>query len=200
MPTAKKPAKKPAKRAAPAGTVEVKNFEGKTQRQPEGIAFLMQQHRQVEADFKAYERATTDDEKQALASKICLALKVHTQIEEEILYPPAHEKLADEDLVDEAYVEHEGAKRLIADIEAMSPGDHCYDAKVKVLSEYIKHHVKEEETELFPKVEKALGAEALATLGESMEALFEVLQAQEVDVLLERSRRTGEDGARNAAA
>ena len=162
MPTAKKtPAKKPAakkpaaKRAAPAGTVEVKNFERKLQRHPEGLAFLMRQHREVEADFKAFERATDDDKKQMLANKICLAQKVHTQIEEEILYPLAHEKVTDEELVDEAYVEHEGAKRLIADIEGMSPGDHMYDAKVKVLSEYIKHHVKEEETELFPACKRA---------------------------------------------
>jgi hemerythrin-like domain-containing protein len=144
-----------ARRAPPRGTLDVKNYEGKTQRQPEAIAFLMQQHREVEAEFKAFENAASEDEKQAIANRICLALKVHTQIEEELLYPPAHESLSDEDLVDEAYVEHEGAKRLVADIERMQPGDHCYDAKVKVLSEYIKHHVKEEETELFPEIKSA---------------------------------------------
>ena len=89
--------------------------------------------------------------KEQLAQKICAALKVHTQIEEEIFYPAAREATSDNDLLDEAMVEHAGAKNLIAEIEAMDPADDLYDAKVRVLGEQIRHHVEEEEEELFPK-------------------------------------------------
>lgn len=85
-----------------------------------------------------------------LARTICNELKVHTQIEEEIFYPAVAAVLPKEkDLLDEAEVEHQGAKRLIAELDAMQPDDDLFDAKVKVLSEYIKHHVKEEHTEMF---------------------------------------------------
>ena len=98
---------------------------------------------------------TTKGLKHQLATKICRALKVHTQIEEEIFYPAAREATEDNDLLDEALVEHAGAKNLIADIEGMAAGDDLYDAKVKVLGEQIHHHVEEEEDELFPEVEKS---------------------------------------------
>jgi len=88
----------------------------------------------------------------ALAARICRELTVHAQIEEEIFYPAAREVLRDEDLIDEATVEHASAKDLIAQIESSSPGDDLFDAKVKVLGEYINHHVKEEQNELFPKM------------------------------------------------
>ncbi|MGZ5040494.1 MAG: hemerythrin domain-containing protein, partial [Usitatibacter sp.] len=90
-----------------------------------------------------------------LARRICNELKVHTQIEEEIFYPATRAALPKEDdLLDEAQVEHDGAKDLIAQLDAMQPGEDLFDAKVTVLGEYIKHHVKEEHTEMFPKVRK----------------------------------------------
>jgi hemerythrin-like domain-containing protein len=117
----------------------------------DAIALLEQDHREVEAMFEQFEQLDSKAEKAALAARICLALTVHATIEEELLYPPAHDEI-EEDLVDEAIVEHNGAKQLIAEIEAMKPGEHLYDAKVKVLGEYVKHHVKEEENEMFPQL------------------------------------------------
>ena len=106
-----------------------------------------------------------------MADKICTELTVHTIIEEEIFYPACKEKLEDEDLIDEAFVEHDGAKMLIAEIEAGNPSAEFYNAKVSVLSEMIKHHVKEEERRgegLFAKAREAgvdmeeLGARIMA--------------------------------------
>jgi len=114
-------------------------------RSPDAVTLLKQDHRQVEEWFDSFEKARTPDRKQKLASQICTALKVHTQIEEEIFYPAFLQQVRDEDMHHEAIVEHDGAKKLIAQIEASSPEDDYYDAKVKVLSEMIKHHVKEEE-------------------------------------------------------
>ena len=118
----------------------------------DAITLLEADHREVEAYFEQYEALTEDADKKALADKICLALKVHAQIEEELFYPPSREKTGDFDLLDEATVEHMGAKNLVAQIEAMAPGQPLYDAKVKVLGEQIRHHVEEEEGELFPEV------------------------------------------------
>jgi hemerythrin superfamily protein len=111
----------------------------------DAIALLKADHRQVEEWFGQFEKARDDNRKQTLATKICNALKVHTRIEEEIFYPAFLEATEDKDLHHEAEVEHDGAKKLIAEIEAIGPDDDYYDAKVKVLSEMIKHHVKEEE-------------------------------------------------------
>jgi hypothetical protein len=109
----------------------------------DAIALLKADHRKVEELFEKFESAGSG-KKQAIAHQICVELKVHTSIEEEIFYPAFRGKIED-DTLDEAYVEHDGAKVLINDIEAGSPGDDFYDAKVKVLSEEIKHHVHEEE-------------------------------------------------------
>jgi len=112
---------------------------------PDAIALLKADHRQVEEWFEQFEKARDDDRKQRLATQICNALKVHTTIEEEIFYPAFLAATDDTDLHHEAEVEHAGAKNLIAQIEASSPEDDYFDAKVTVLSEMIKHHVKEEE-------------------------------------------------------
>lgn len=120
----------------------------------DAIALLEQDHREVEAMFEQFEKLDSKAEKARLAAKICLALTVHTAIEEELLYPPAHKKI-EHDLVDEAIVEHNGARQLIAEIEAMTPREHLYDAKVKVLGEYVNHHVKEERDEMFPQLRKS---------------------------------------------
>lgn len=119
------------------------------------IELLKHDHREVEEFFEEYQDLEHDGEKAALSNKICQALKVHTQIEEEIFYPAAREATGDNDLLDEALVEHAGAKRLIEEIESMEIGEDLYDAKIRVLGEQIKHHVKEEEEELFPEMERS---------------------------------------------
>ena len=114
-------------------------------RAADAIALLKADHRQVEGWFSQFEKTRSDERKLELAQNICRALKVHTQIEEEIFYPAFLEATQEEDLHHEAEVEHDGAKKLIEKIEATSPSDDYYDARVTVLSEMIKHHVKEEE-------------------------------------------------------
>jgi hypothetical protein len=110
----------------------------------DAIALLKADHRKVEQLFEQYQGASSAVPKKKLAHEICVELKIHTLIEEEIFYPAFRGKIED-DTLDEAYVEHDGAKVLVNDIEAGSPEDDFYDAKVKVLSEEIKHHVHEEE-------------------------------------------------------
>jgi hemerythrin superfamily protein len=114
-------------------------------RSQDAIALLKADHREVEQMFSQFEKARDDGRKQELATGICNALKVHTMIEEEIFYPAFLEATEDKDLHHEAEIEHDGAKQLIAKIEASSPDDDYFDSMVSVLSEMIKHHVKEEE-------------------------------------------------------
>lgn len=144
-----------------------------TSRQTRGndaVALLKADHRQVEQLFAQFQKARDDQRKLELATSICNALKVHTMIEEEIFYPAFLEAAEDEDIHHEAIVEHDGAKKLIAEIEASGPDDDFYDAKVTVLSEMIKHHVKEEEQPggMFAEARKA-GMD-LAALGEQLAA------------------------------
>ena len=112
---------------------------------PDAITLLKADHRQVEDWFGQFEKARDADKKQMLATQICNALKVHTMIEEEIFYPAFLEATDEKDIHHEAEIEHDGAKKLIAEIEGSSPDDDYFDARVSVLSEMIKHHVKEEE-------------------------------------------------------
>ncbi len=126
--------------------------ETKTQ---DALALLKEDHRKVEKLFKDYESAKGEGRKEKLARQISLELTIHTTIEEEIFYPACKGKI-DEDLLKEAYVEHDAAKLLMAEIEAGNgQSDDFFDAKVQVLGEQIEHHVKEEEDELFPEVRKA---------------------------------------------
>ena len=111
----------------------------------DAIAVLKADHRQVEGWFEQFEKSRSPDKKSELAQKICRALEVHMQIEEEVFYPVFYDATSDKELHHEAEIEHEAAKKLIAEIEATGPDDDYFDAKVKVLSEMIKHHVKEEE-------------------------------------------------------
>lgn len=142
---------------------------------------LMNDHREVKALFNEYKKLVEDEgeseERAALAEQICNMLTIHATIEEEIFYPAARDADVESDLLDEAEVEHESAKDLIAQIEAMEPDEELYDAKVKVLGEYIDHHVKEEEGEMFPKCRKAdMDLAELATqLTERKEELMEEL-------------------------
>lgn len=129
------------------------------------VKLLKADHQEVAALFKQFE-STDDEEKGGLAEQICQMLTVHAQIEEELLYPAAREALQEDgaDLVDEATVEHASVKDLVSQIESADPTDDLFDAKVKVLGEYVTHHVKEEEGELFPKLEKTdLNLEAMGT-------------------------------------
>lgn len=141
---------------------------------------LTADHKEVKALFKQYEKLAkaegNDDEKQAIAEEICTMLTVHATVEEEIFYPAAREAMDEQDLLDEAEVEHASAKDLIAQIRGMAPSDELYDAKVTVLGEYIDHHVQEEEKELFPKVRKA--DLDLKELGAIMEARKQELMNQ----------------------
>ncbi|HWW24761.1 MAG TPA: hemerythrin domain-containing protein [Caulobacter sp.] len=146
-------------------------------RDPLAITLLKKDHREVEGWFDEYEQLEEETEKLALFTKIALALKVHTRIEEEIFYPEERGEVED-DMLDEAYVEHDGAKKLIAEIEAMQPSDEFYDAKVKVLGEYIKHHVKEEEQPggIFAQAKK--GDEDLEAMGERLKLRKEELMTE----------------------
>jgi hemerythrin superfamily protein len=143
---------------------------GKGKGKQDAIALLKADHRQVEDWFEQFEKARTDDRKSDLAIKICDALTVHTTIEEEIFYPAFLDATADKELHHEAEIEHDGAKKLIAAIEASGPEDDYFDAKVKVLSEMIKHHVKEEEQPGGMFAEARKSDMDLEALGEQMAA------------------------------
>jgi hemerythrin HHE cation binding domain-containing protein len=132
----------------------------------DAIALLKADHDKAQELFKEYESAKGEGRKEKLAKQICLELSIHTQIEEEIFYP-ACKGAVEEDLLKEAFVEHDAAKLLIAEIEANQGGDdEFFDAKVQVLSEEIDHHVKEEEEELFKQARK--GDLDLDALGEQL--------------------------------
>jgi len=142
----------------------------------DAIALLKKDHRAVEELFAEFEKAAGDGRKQKLAQQICLELSVHAQIEEEIFYPACEGKV-DEDLLKESYVEHDGAKVLIAEILGGGPDDEFYDSKVKVLSEEIEHHVEEEEKRmegLFAQGRKA---------GLDMDSLGEQLAARKQELI-----------------
>jgi hemerythrin superfamily protein len=134
----------------------------------DAIALLRADHQTVQELFDRYEKTRSADRKGPLAEQICNELTVHAQIEEEIFYPAARQAIREADLIDEATVEHQTAKDLIAQIQGGKPGDELFDAKVKVLGEYIRHHVKEEQNELFPQVRKT--KLDLRELGERLQA------------------------------
>jgi len=146
-------------------------------KQADAIALLKADHRQVEAWFSQFAKSKSQQKKQQLATQICDALTVHTTIEEEIFYPAFIEATGDKDTHHEAVVEHAGAKNLIAEIQSMTPDDDYYDAKVTVLSEMIKHHVKEEEQPggMFAEAKKS--DMDLQGLGEQLNARKQELQA-----------------------
>lgn len=119
----------------------------------DAVALLKADHRKVEELFSEFEAATKADKKSRVAEQICEELTVHAQLEEKGVYPQARAVLGNNaDLIAEAAVEHATLKWLIAQIETAIPSDDLYDAKVKVLKEYVAHHVKEEENEIFPKL------------------------------------------------
>ncbi|WP_447775881.1 hemerythrin domain-containing protein [Variovorax boronicumulans] len=153
---------------------------------PDACSFLDTDHRHVKKMFKAYgelaesRAASAEQKKRELANEICMELKVHTQIEEEIFYPALRQAIKETDLLDEAEVEHASAKELIAQILDATEIDEKFDAKVIVLGEYIDHHVKEERNEIFVKARAARGLDLVAMreqLAQRKEELMEELGA-----------------------
>ena len=144
----------------------------------DAIALLKEDHRKVEELFEQFEKAKGEGRKQKLALEICTELTIHTILEEEIFYPALEGKV-DEDLLKESFVEHDAAKVMIAEIEAGEPSDEFYDAKVKVLSEEIEHHVEEEEKRM-----EGLFSQARAA-GLDMDALGEQLAARKDELKAE---------------
>ena len=151
----------------------------------DAIKLLTDDHKEVHALFQKYKKLVGKDiagaERQPLAEQICMMLSAHAAIEEEIFYPAAREAGVDSDQLDEAEVEHASCKDLIAQIRDMSPSEDCYDAKVTVLGEYIDHHVKEEQDEIFPKCRKS--TMDLNGVGASMTARKEVLTAHSAETI-----------------
>jgi len=141
----------------------------------DAIAMLEADHAKVKSLFEQFEGLSDRSKasKKKIADQICSELTIHAEVEEQVFYPAVRGPVRDDDLMDEAVVEHASAKELIAQIIEMDPGDDLYDAKVKVLSEQIEHHVGEEEGEMFPKVRK--GGVDLIALAEEMKAFKETL-------------------------
>ena len=146
-------------------------------KQQDAIQLLMTDHEEVETLFKQFQKVKNDGAgKTDIVEQICKALTVHAEIEEEIFYPAARDALAEkgEDLLDEAEVEHASIKSLVEQLQDADPDDELFDAKVKVLCEYVSHHVKEEEGEMFPRIKKTgldleeLGAELMERKQELM--------------------------------
>ena len=145
----------------------------------DAIAMLKADHDKVKKLFKEFERkhdAGSEEEAEQLATQICNELTVHSTLEEEIFYPEVRAAMKDEDLIDEAEVEHASAKELIAQIESAHSGDDKFAAKVVVLGEYVNHHIKEEQNEIFPKAKRA--KIDMTALGERMVARKEELKAE----------------------
>jgi hypothetical protein len=148
----------------------------------DAIRLLTEDHKRVQQMFKAFEKLKDaedggDEDKSAIVAMACAELTIHAQIEEEIFYPAVREALEEEeDLLDEAEVEHASAKELIAQLAEMQPGDALYDAKFTVLGEYVSHHIKEEQDEMFAKVKKA--DLDLVELGEELMARKQALMAE----------------------
>ena len=118
--------------------------------QQDAIALLKADHKIVDDLFKQFETAKSINVKKQLVDQICKELTIHAKVEEEIFYPAVQKALKDHELVPEAIIEHSSLKVLIAAVKGVEPNGDMYDAKIKVMSEYVKHHVKEEEREMFP--------------------------------------------------
>lgn len=147
---------------------------------PDALALLKSDHRTVEDLFEDYEKARKSERKQTLAAKICEELTIHAELEEKAFYPQVQAALGDDrDLVAEARVEHASLKWLIAQLQKESPDSELYEAKMTVLREYVDHHVKEEEKQMFPKVRKTdLDLDELGqTLMQTKEQLTQKLAA-----------------------
>ena len=185
MATTKKASRKPKSAAKSTTRAAPRSRAAEASGAQDAIELLTEDHRTVDElfeDYEAIKEEGADADKEALVARICTALEAHATIEEEIFYPAAREALDDDegDMLDEAEVEHEHVKILVDELKSMTAGETLYDAKVKVLSEYVKHHVEEEEGEIFPAVRDAdLDLEALgAEMSERKEQLTADLDEQ----------------------
>ena len=179
---------------------------GASSNPPLAIELLMTDHRKVEMMFDQYEeeKESGEETKRALAERICGELTVHAQVEEELFYPWLRDNLDEEkmELVEEAEVEHQSAKDLIAQIQAAGDADEAFDAKVKVLGEYVKHHVAEEENEIFGEVREMreeldeLGQEMAARKTELMEELGIMGEDEAMMAAQQREKGGRQQGAR----
>lgn len=145
---------------------------------PDAIALLRADHKKVNDLFEQFKKTRSAAKKKQIVSEICLELTVHAQIEEEILYPEVQAALKDKEMVPEARVEHQSVKDLIAAVEGVEPDGEDYDAKVTVMGEWVKHHVKEEQNEMFPKVKKS--KLDLVDMGERLQQRKEELMAEKM--------------------
>lgn len=198
----KKPGKAEASRSSETSARRrPANAQG-TSEKKDAFDFLKEQHREVKQLFSEFEEAEDDGAALAIARTIAQKLTLHATIEEEIFYPAARGKKALEDAVLEALEEHLSVKRLIADIEEAHEGDETLDAKLAVLEEQVTHHVKEEETELFPRAKKEFPKEEREAMGQQLRARAEALAADDEDDgedRVEAERPAARDGvSRNA--
>lgn len=143
---------------------------------------LRADHKLVSSLFAEYEKTRLTSKKKDLVARICHELSVHAQVEEEIFYPAVKKALKDKELVPEATVEHASLKELIAQVEGVEPNGEMFDAKIKVLAEYVEHHVKEEQNEMFPKANAS--KLDMAELGAEIAARKQTLMAQKSGALL----------------
>ena len=145
----------------------------------DAIALLKADHREVKGLLEQFQKSRSESKQAQLSEQICSALEVHSEIEEEIFYPATREALKKNgDLIDEAEVEHTSVKELIDKIKGGQPGDPMWEAQVKVLGEYVNHHVKEEEGEIFPKVKKT--SLDLQAIGEQLAQRKAELQGEQM--------------------
>jgi len=149
----------------------------KTRTPADAIALLRADHKKVSALFDEFEKTRASSRKKAIVAEICQELTVHTALEEEIFYPAVKDALKDHELVPEANVEHASVKDLIAQVEGVEPDGEVYDARVKVMGEFVKHHVKEEQNEMFPKAQKTK-LDLVALRDQMMARKEELLAAQ----------------------
>jgi hemerythrin superfamily protein len=165
--------------AAPFATEERTTMPKTQAKAPNAIDLLKQDHDNVKKAFKQFEKMDRSDVESCreLIERVCAELRVHTTLEEEIVYPALREAIEDEDLMNEAAVEHETAKRLIEQLENMEASDPNYFATFTVLGEYVMHHVEEEEGEMFPQAKKAKKLD-FAALGEQLQARKKELTAE----------------------
>ena len=156
--------------------IQTNNTSARNAKAMDATTLLHADHVLVSGLFEQYEKTQSTAKKMKLVSEICTELTVHSQLEEEIFYPAVKQALKDKELVPEALVEHASLKELISQVEGVELDGEMFDAKIQVLSEYVKHHVKEEESELFPKV-KASRLD-LTELGSNMAERKQVLVAE----------------------
>jgi len=151
----------------------------KATKNPDAIALLRADHKLVSGLFTEYDKTTSKAKKKKLVAQICKELSVHAQVEEEIFYPAVKTALKDKEMIPEGIVEHATLKALIAQVAGVEPNGEMYDARIKVLCEYVKHHVKEEHDEMFPKA-KTTNLDMLE-LGGAMAKRKEDLLARRAD-------------------